>query len=186
VRDSTQFYFVSWSVCRARLYCSRQPFSLGDLTERRPRILTIPIRPVLVLNRRFTPLCHGRWLDLDISPSLTHDHNAMHVHACAIPHLHSHVVISALCPRSKTIGRCQASRQLTSVTLMLSTSSILTAVCNRNAPMSGIRFSRARQMADFVRRMCQSQGRQTSRSGGGFGDVSRHWLPWFTVSQAAL
>jgi hypothetical protein len=41
VRDSSQvFAVVSLSVCLARLYCSRQTFLFGDLTERRPRILT--------------------------------------------------------------------------------------------------------------------------------------------------
>jgi hypothetical protein len=42
--ESSQFFAVdSLSVCLARLYCSRQSFLLGDLSERRPFILTAEI-----------------------------------------------------------------------------------------------------------------------------------------------
>jgi hypothetical protein len=37
------FSFASLSVYRARLYCSQQPVSFGDLTEQRLCILTVPI-----------------------------------------------------------------------------------------------------------------------------------------------
>jgi hypothetical protein len=54
--DSLQFFaVVSSSVCLARLYCSRQTFILGVLSERRPRILTTLLHAWFLAVRTLQP-----------------------------------------------------------------------------------------------------------------------------------